>query len=53
MTQMCANGIPVADVAKMVGWSTEDVEQLAKKYVDAERVALAWIERLNRNASST
>ncbi|HRK62988.1 MAG TPA: tyrosine-type recombinase/integrase [Terricaulis sp.] len=53
VTHMRANGIPIEDIAKMVGWSTQDVEQVAKKYVHAERVALAWIERLNRNASGT
>jgi hypothetical protein len=39
-----------AELAKMVGWAEEDVERVATLYVDAERIALAWLERLKRSA---
>lgn len=39
-----------AELAKMVGWEEEDVERIATRYVDAERIALAWLERLKRSA---
>ena len=38
------------ELAQMVGWSEEDVERVATHYVDAERIAMAWLERLKRNA---
>lgn len=39
-----------AELAKMVGWEEEDVERVATRYADAERIALAWLERLKRSA---
>jgi integrase len=41
-----------AELAKMVGWEEEDVERIATRYVDADRIALAWLERLKRGAGS-
>ena len=38
------------EVAEMVGWTTEDVDRVAKRYADAERIALAWLERIKRRA---
>ncbi len=39
-----------ADLAKMTGWSEEDVERIADLYVDHDQVALAWLQRLKRHA---
>ena len=41
-----------AELAKMVGWEEEDVERVATHYVDAERIALAWLDRLAREAAA-
>jgi hypothetical protein len=41
-----------AELAKMVGWEEEDVERVATHYVDAERIALAWLDRLARAAAA-
>lgn len=41
-----------AELAKMVGWEEEDVERVATHYVDAERIALAWLDRLARAAGA-
>ena len=38
-----------AELAKRVGWSEGDFERIATHYVDAERIALAWLERLKRD----
>lgn len=40
-----------AELAKMTGWSEDDVERVADLYVDHDRVALAWLERLKRRAA--
>jgi len=40
-----------ADLAKMAGWSEEDVERVLDLYVDHDRIALAWLERLKRHAA--
>ena len=53
VTYMRTQGFTVEEIADMVGWATADVKEIAKKYVDAERVAMSFLERLNRNASST
>jgi integrase len=45
----CAN-FSKEEVADMVGWTTEDVDRVAKRYADAERIALAWLERINLRA---
>lgn len=52
VTHMRCSGFETAEVAEMVGWETEDVERVAKKYADAERIALAWLERLKRSAAN-
>ncbi len=50
VTHMRSRGYSKEEVADMVGWETEDVDRIAKKYADAERIALAWLERLKRSA---
>lgn len=52
VTHMRCSGFETGEVAEMVGWETEDVERVAKKYADAERIALAWLERLKRAAAT-
>lgn len=49
VTHMRCLGYSKEDVADMVGWTTEDVDRVAKKYADANRIALAWLERLKRS----
>lgn len=53
VTVMRSNGYTNDEVAEMLGWSTEDVARIAKRYADADRIALAWLERLKvRTAGS-
>ncbi len=51
VTHMRCNGFSKDEVAEMVGWTTDDVDRVAKRYADAERIAIAWIERLKRAAA--
>lgn len=48
VTHMRCLGYSVDDVAQMVGWESEEVERVAKRYADADRIAVAWLERLKR-----
>jgi integrase len=50
VTHMRCLGFAKEEVAEMVGWTTEDVDRVAKRYADAERIALAWLERLKRRS---
>ncbi|HYD86727.1 MAG TPA: hypothetical protein VEA80_04575 [Vitreimonas sp.] len=50
VTHMRCLGYTKEEVAEMVGWDTDDVDRVAKKYADADRIALAWLERLKRRA---
>jgi hypothetical protein len=50
VTHMRIAGFSKEEVADMVGWTTEDVDRVAKRYADAERIAMAWLERLKRKA---
>ncbi|HRO03847.1 MAG TPA: tyrosine-type recombinase/integrase, partial [Terricaulis sp.] len=51
VTHMRMLGFAKEEVAEMVGWTTADVDRVAKRYADAERIALAWLERLKRKAA--
>lgn len=51
VTHMRCLGFAKEEVADMVGWTTADVDRVAKRYADAERIALAWLERIKRRAS--
>lgn len=53
VTNMRANGFSVDDIAEMVGWSKGEVDKIAKKYLDAERIAVMRIERILKNDSGT
>lgn len=50
VTHMRCCGYSKEEVGEMVGWETEDVERVSKRYADADRIALAWLERLKRAA---
>jgi hypothetical protein len=45
-------GCTTEEVAQMVGWETADVERVAKRYADAERIAGAFLERLERRGDA-
>jgi integrase len=53
VTNMRAKGFSDDDVAEMVGWSKQDVQKVAKRYVHRGIVSLATIERVLKNASGT
>lgn len=53
VTNMRAHEFTVDQIADMVGWSKAEVEKIAMKYIDAERVAMEWIERVTKNTSGT
>lgn len=48
VTHMRMLGYTKEEVADMVGWETADVDRVAKRYADAERIASALLERLER-----
>lgn len=50
VTHMRCKGFSKEEVAEMVGWTTADVDRVAKRYADANRIALAWLERLKKRA---
>lgn len=52
VTHMRCLGYSKDEVAEMVGWTTADVDRVAKRYADAERIAIAWLERLKRRAAN-
>lgn len=51
VTHMRCLGYGKEEVAEMVGWETDDVDRVAKRYADADRIALAWLERIKRKAA--
>lgn len=50
VTHMRIASFSKEEVADMVGWTTADVDRVAKRYADAERIAMAWLERIKRRA---
>lgn len=48
VTHMRMLGFTMDQVAEMVGWETADVDRVAKRYADAERIASAWLEQLEK-----
>jgi integrase len=48
VTHMRMMGFAKEQVAEMVGWETADVDRVAKRYADAERIAAAWLEQLGQ-----
>lgn len=45
-------GYATEQVAEMVGWATADVDRVAKRYADAERIASAWLDQLERRGGA-
>jgi integrase len=46
-------GLELGDIAQIVGWSRDKVEQIAARYVTAEEIGKAIVERMRRNKAST
>ncbi len=51
VTHMRMLGFTKEQVAEMVGWETADVDRVAKRYADAERIAAAWLDQLESRTS--
>jgi len=50
-TNFIRAGLELGDVATILGWKKEKVEQIALRYVTAEAISLAIVERLRRNTA--
>lgn len=50
-TNFIRGGLPLADVAGIIGWETKQVERIARRYVTSEAVAAGMLERLRQNKS--
>lgn len=48
-THFIRGGLPPADVAGVMGWETERVQTIARRYVTSEAVAAGMLERLRKN----
>jgi integrase len=48
-TNFVRAGLDLHDVATVLGWSKAKVEQIAARYVTAEEIGLAMVEKLRRN----
>lgn len=48
-TNFIRAGLPPADVALIMGWTTKQVEQIARRYVTGEALAAGMLERLRKN----
>lgn len=53
VTNMRMLGYTTEQVAEMVGWETADVERVAKRYADAERIADAFLKQLERRGDQS
>lgn len=52
-TNFVRAGLDLHEVATVLGWSKTKVEQIAARYVTAEEIGLAMVEKLRRNAQET
>lgn len=52
-TNFVRAGLDLHDVATVLGWSKAKVEQIAARYVTAEEIGLAMVEKLRRNEPKT
>jgi integrase len=52
-TNFVRAGLSLADVATVLGWKKAKVEEIAARYVSAEAIGLALVERMRKNASGT
>lgn len=48
-THFIREGLPPADVALIMGWTTKQVEQIAQRYVTGEALAAGMLKRLEKN----
>jgi integrase len=48
-THFIRAGLPLSDVASIMGWTTKQVEQIARRYVTSEALAAGMLERLRKN----
>jgi integrase len=48
-THFIRAGLPMADVATIMGWAPAQVEAIARRYVTSEAVAAGMLERLRKN----
>jgi integrase len=51
-TNFIRAGLDLADVATVLGWAKGKVEQIAARYVTAEEIGLAMVEKLRRNRAA-
>ena len=52
-TNFVRAGLDLQDVATVLGWSKAKVDQIAARYVTAEEIGLAMVEKLRRNRAKT
>jgi integrase len=52
-TNFIRAGLPLQDVASIMGWTTKQVEQIARRYVTGEALAAGMLERLRKNRRGT
>lgn len=52
-THFVREGLGLADVATVMGWTPHRVESIARRYVTAEAVAAGMLERLRKNKSGS
>jgi integrase len=49
VTNFVRAGLDLSDIAQIVGWKRDKVDQIAARYVTAEAIGLAIVERMRRN----
>jgi integrase len=49
VTNFVRAGLELGDIAQIVGWSRDKIQQIAARYVTAEVIGLAIVERMRRN----
>ena len=52
-TNFIRAGLDLHDVAMVLDWSKAKVEQIAARFVTAEEIGLAMVEKLRRNGAET
>jgi hypothetical protein len=53
LERFTSRGLSLDDVATVVGWKKGKVEQIAARYVTAEEIGLAMVQKLQRNMLET
>lgn len=52
-TLLMATGLSDEMIADMMGWDTDDVKKIRRRYVDRDRIALLIAERIARNVATS